>query len=298
MEKIGLIDLGSNTIKLAVYEVSVDGFKRIFYDASYAYIIQSIKDNILTLEGIDKIIEIINKYQAVAQDLGCDVLECFSTASLRHIENRSNVIETVRVATGITISPISGEEEAYYNFLSMTTVAGENFLGGDMGGGSMQLFLGEEKRLVKQHSFPLGALKVYEQFVAERFPTHVEADAITAYVTELLQKAGFHQNDGKDTLYFMGGSTRVTAALLHPESNSFSREELSKMLTDFLDNTALAEEKIRAVCPERLLTVMPGMIILNTLCDYFHVKKIVYTINSVREGYLIHRFTERNYTQP
>lgn len=296
MKKIGLIDLGSNTIKLAVYQRSQTGWEQIFYDSSYAYVIRFVKDDLLTQEGIEKIISTLQTYQVTATSMGCEELQCFSTASLRNIHNQAEVIAQVKKASGITILPISGKDEAYYNFLSMSKVAGDTFLGGDMGGGSMQLFVGEKKKLQKHHSFPLGALKIYGQFVSGSFPTPAEAEAISSFVTTSLSEEGFLPQHGTETLYFMGGSTRVICAILKATNGRFSKQELETLLARYLSDPALAETQIKKICPERLQTVLPGMIILNSVCDYFQIRQIVYTSNSVREGYLLHHFSERTET--
>ena len=291
--KIGLIDLGSNTIKLEIFETNGQNFKSVFYAATYAYIIDDICAGLLTQAGVDKIIQILRQYRLAAQELGCDKLLCFSTASLRQIDNQKAIVDSVYSSCGVSITPITGEEEAYYNFLSLKRVAGDAFLGGDMGGGSMQLFSVRQGVLQKESSLPLGALKLYQQFVSRAFPSLEEARQIGEYVQEEIASAGFSKEEFSDSLYFMGGSMRTISALLPSGKTVFSPEELNELLESFLKDLPRAKQKIESVCPERLKTILPAMAALLSVCEFFHVKQVRYTQSSVREGYLIDQLNRK-----
>lgn len=288
--RIGLIDLGSNTIKLAIYEVLEDSFHQIYYDAEYAYIVGWIENHCLRPEGIEKIIEVISHYQRIAEEFEIGsmfpetMLDCFSTASLRYIENQQEVIHKVAQKTGVLIHPISGQQEALYNFLGMKRVAfADRFLGGDLGGGSLQLFVCKDRTLAAERSFPLGSLKLYHEFVEDLFPTRKEAAAICQYV----QNTICHQMDTErfSSIFLMGGTTRFIVKLLG-ETEQFSVRQLEQRIEEFLQDPQAAKQQIEAVIPERLKTILPGMLILHTVAGLFSVETIHYTENSVREGYL------------
>lgn len=285
--KIGLIDLGSNTIKLEIFEICGTNFKSVFYDASYAYIITHIECRRLNSAGVKKIAELLKHYQLLSQNFCCDKLICFSTASLRQIDNQQEVLDSIYDKCGIKIIPITGEEEAYYNYLSMRSAAGDHFLGGDMGGGSMQLFYASNGSLQIEKSLPLGALKLYRQFVSGEFPSVGEVGAIKEFVKAQISYAGFSERERSDVLYFMGGSTRTISALFPGRKLVFSRMELESLLNDFLKDLSKARVRIENVCPERLQTILPAMAALLAVCEFFHVGQVHSTQSSVREGYLI-----------
>lgn len=290
--KTALIDLGSNTIKLAAYETDGKSFSQFHYELDYTYVIGHVEDSRLTKKGVDAICQTLLKFRQKADELGCDELCCFSTASLRYIENQAEVIREVLHRTGIEITPISGEQEAYYNFLSMKTVAGSNFLGGDLGGGSIQLFLCEEDSLQYHQSFPLGGLKLYTEFVSGIIPAPEEAEAISYHAADVLSRSELHLNFTKPDLFMMGGSVKLIQELFgRPD---FSAKDLWALTDSFLRNPEEAERKIEAITPERVKTILPAMLVIGAVCCKFEIQTIHYTTSSVREGYFIEHFTNSN----
>ncbi len=281
---IGLIDLGSNTIKLAVYRTAEQGFDSVFYDATYAYVYKYIEGEQLNAQGLARIVETLLHYKQVADTQGCDALHCFSTASLRNIQNQAEVLAQIKQKTGIAVTPLSGDEEALYNVRSMRQVIQTpRFVGADLGGGSLQLFCQNGDEEPDCISLPLGALRMYRQFVSDTFPTVNEMFAIKTHVLHALSQSGFCH--GTTTLYQTGGTARTIAEMLgRPEG--FGLDDLETAITGMISNPALAEKSIEAVNPARRLTLIPGMIVIYAVADYLQVNDIVYLQNSVREGFL------------
>lgn len=284
-----LIDLGSNTIKLAVYRLDEEGFTCIRYESRYGYVVRYIQAGQLSDEGVGRIREIITEYQEIAREYSCKAengtLLCFSTASLRYIDNIQNVIKNIKKTNSIIISPISGEEEARCNFFAMQYASkSSDFFGGDMGGGSMQLFRSEDNRLAGYQSYPIGSLKLYRDFVEGTLPTRQEAEAIAGYVKEKL-KEGKLTAGTSAPLYLMGGTIRLITGLLG--KTVFQAEELSGMTERFLESPEHAQKEIERITPERLNSILPGMICLNTVAGFFGVDQMRFTESSVREGYLL-----------
>jgi exopolyphosphatase/guanosine-5'-triphosphate,3'-diphosphate pyrophosphatase len=284
-KRYALIDLGSNTIKFCVYEVEDLSFQQIHYEAAYGYVIRYVQNELLLSEGTERIIKILSDFSQKAKNWECKELICFSTASLRYIKNIQEVINLVYSATGIKINPISGEEEALCNFESLRSISETpDFLGADMGGGSIQLFSSKQNQLQFAQSFPIGSLKLYTEFVKNTLPSKEEAKKIDCHVRSLLEQSRFYTDFTESPLHFMGGTVRLISKLM--DSAWFTPDQLKQKLDDFLSHPKLAEETICQITPERLQTVMPGMIAANAIAEYFHISQIHYTQNSVREGFL------------
>ncbi len=290
--RYALIDLGSNTIKLAVYDINGRDFKQIHYELRYGYVVANIGDGVLTKKGIDTIAEILIYFKGKALSLGAKKITCFSTASLRFIKNRDDVIKRIYDLTGIEINAISGEEEAYYNFLSIKYATGENsFIGADLGGGSCQVICCENGSLKKSVSLPLGCLKLFGQFVKGEFPDKSEKTAIEEYVKENL-KGSFSPESVSDSLFLIGGSARTITRILNV-GERFSTQLLTALTEDALKNTKEFKETILKLEPKRINTILPGMITINTLAEYLRINTITLIDTSVREGYLIDKVLEK-----
>lgn len=294
MRKIGMIDVGSNTIKMAVYELQGKAFSQCWYHAEYAYLVDCIQDHVMTEEGIQRASRMIGGFQRKANELGCGQVYCFSTASLRWVENQQQVIGRVREACGVEIHPITGEEEAWYNFLSMKAAVSEpSFLGGDLGGGSAQLFCCEKGELKSSQSFPIGALKLKGRFVSGDYPTAAEAAAMQQYVGETIGQ--WEPALTSRCIYFMGGSMRLIARLLGAgDREPVGLDAMKGLLCRYLSDLSAMEREVSQVQPERLNTLLPGLGILCAIGERFGAEQFCYLQNSVREGLLIQRFLDHD----
>lgn len=286
--RLGLIDLGSNTVKLALYQIQGNRFTPLDFQARFVKILNYISDGQLSQEGIQRLVEVLLEFQAICKEKKAEQLECFSTASLRQIQNQAQVIQQVKQQTGITIHPISGEQEAYYNLLGMRLTATEDsFLGQDLGGGSTQLFTWIKGKPGPSESFFLGALKMKQQFVAGELPTPGEANAIQQKAREVLEGAKAFEGLSFSTLYLMGGSARLLKRLLNAPEGRVSAKALEQLKNRYLDHPDQAKQEILAADPGRLTTCVPGMLVILTVIRLFGVESVQISSSSVREGWLL-----------
>src|SRR5690606_27929783 len=143
-QRYGIIDIGSNSIRLVIYEKTehdayrvVDGSKRA------ARLSSKVTDQgALSQEGIDLLIETLAVFQLVAAQHNLSKIVPLATAAIRNASNQSEIIAQVKAATGLDIRILSGLEEAEYGFLGMiNSIAIQDGFLLDIGGGSSELTL-------------------------------------------------------------------------------------------------------------------------------------------------------------
>ena len=143
--RIGFIDFGTNTLRLNIFETEDREYRSIYDFAIYSKIVENTVGTSLSQDGIEHIIQAIEEHQQACRHYRCDRVECFSTASLRYVDNAEDVLEQVEFRTGIKIKMISGDEEANYDYLAIKSVTEEKSgIGCDLGGGSIQVFVYDE----------------------------------------------------------------------------------------------------------------------------------------------------------
>ena len=76
--RIGIIDFGTNTIRLDIFEVDGDNYSIIFDNAIFSHIIENTVGNSLSQDGIEYVIQAIEEQQAACRHYRCDKIECFS----------------------------------------------------------------------------------------------------------------------------------------------------------------------------------------------------------------------------
>jgi len=111
--RIALIDIGSNTIRLVVY----DGDKEIENTADHAGLVAEVSEGKITPAGISKLTTALVSMKKRAIELGSEKIYAFATASLRDIEDKEGLISFIEETSGIKIEIISGESEAMYDYV-------------------------------------------------------------------------------------------------------------------------------------------------------------------------------------
>ncbi|HJH01520.1 MAG TPA: Ppx/GppA family phosphatase, partial [Aerococcus urinaeequi] len=159
-ERIGLIDIGSNSIRLVVFQVEDNLAMREIQNIKIpARIFQYINDNHeMSQEGIDTIARIIGAFAKEAAILKADRILPKATAAIRQSTNKDDIINQVKKKTGVTIELVPEEMEAYYGFSAVVhSMSDSDGVSIDIGGGSTEITVFKDKELVEAFSFPFGA---------------------------------------------------------------------------------------------------------------------------------------------
>lgn len=281
---IALIDIGSNTIRLVIY----DNGQEVLNVANHANLIADVSGGQLSAEGLGKIVSVLNQMKKKASLYNCKELYAFATASLRDIADKEGLCTVIKELTGIEIEIISGDREAMYDYIGLkkknAVTDGAAF---DLGGGSCQLFVYETGKIREFKSLKIGSLKLHGQFVSGNIPDMEESGRIKRFVRKELSSLALLKNVGCSTIYAMGGAAFALGSLSSKyfggNGTDLSFETLSKI-------TELTEEQITGVCPKRLKTVIPASLTMLEIMAYSGVDNIQVTEAGVRDGILAEKF--------
>lgn len=293
-ERYGVIDIGSNTIRTIVYEKNEKKLKQLLNDREFSSIISYKENGVLKQDGMERLYKTVRRMADLCRLLECREIFCFATASLRSIKNTDEVLALMK-KTEVDVRILTGEEEAQYDFEGlMLAVPDKKGIGLDLGGGSCQIFEFDRRELSFAKSFPIGSLAMNNLFVRGIVPTEEESEGIRRFVSERLKEAPELLLCEMEKVFAMGGTARAAAKLhraYYKKETSMNGYELSveelEALYEFVHK--LESEGLRMVervIPERMGTIIPGMVVLITVCRYLGVKNIQIVKNGVREGYL------------
>jgi len=299
---IAIIDIGSNSIRLSVYEVGpntdirqVYRLKNVVGLAGYVS-----KRNILSEQGVAEACDALIKFREALKCMDISETHVFATASLRNILNTSQAIEAVKRNTGFNVTVISGEEEAICDYMGATNRAPmNNGLLIDIGGGSTELVLCKNGNIERAASITVGSLNMYAKYVTRIIPTRAQAMSIEA---ETLKKLEMFNGKVKSvpTMCGVGGTMRALCKLNNatfgdPEDNRMvSVKNAKKLCKMAATDIRPLLPKILQVMPERIHTITPGLIILNTIIKKYGCQTILVSESGVREGYLIRNVLQKN----
>lgn len=286
-----VIDLGSNSVRLTVYEVSGKDFKPLFREKIMAGLASYVEDGVMSVEGVERACETLLTFHETLQLLNIEELHVFATASLRNIENTADAIAQIRCKTGIDVEVISGAEEAEYGFVgAMRDASVTSGLFVDVGGASTELAAFKDGAVLSAISVPLGSLKLYRDCVKGILPGNGSLQRIEKAIKRAFSLESFSDFEF-ETLLCVGGTSRAAAKLAkrmqrEPESKELSVRELDELVSFLSRGDREASDLILRYEPERIHTIVPGLSILKYIAERFDAKNITVSRCGVREGYL------------
>src|SRR3712207_2471393 len=188
--KYALIDMGSNSIRLTVYNIEKNDFKILFKEKVMAGLAGYVEHGRLTQEGIECACQSLREFQSTLSLLEIEQLAVFATASLRNVSNSLQAVEQIQNNTGIKVEIISGETEAECGFYgSIYDVDTSDGLFMDIGGASTEIAFFSDQNIRKAVSIPIGSLKLYRDCVKDRKSTRLNSShANISYAVFCLKK--------------------------------------------------------------------------------------------------------------
>lgn len=304
MPNYAVVDLGSNSIRLVVYDVK-DAHKRTYTSKDFKSLINDkvmaglsayVVDGTFTQDGIDRAIGVLRGHAKRARYFDCEKMEVFATAVIRNASNCEEAVAAIEEAAELPISLLSATDEAHLGFVGATCDrAVERGTLVDIGGGSTELTRIESSLDFDNASIGQGSLSSFAQHVRAILPTPGEMDAIA----EAFRKrfAGLPDPDAyrSEALYGIGGSVRA-AAKMHAQATgaavrpkTMTKQQIHAILAWCrTDPDTFAHAALKASA-ERVHTLVPGCIILGELFDACGAERLDVCKYGVREGYLIDR---------
>ncbi len=291
--KYAVIDLGSNTIRLVVYEETNAEFHALFTQKFTAGLAAYLQDGMMTPEGIRLICTTLQRCKMLLKEFTPCTTLAFSTAPLRNIRNTQEAIDQIYAETGYSVDVLTGLEEAYLDYYGVQReLPVESGLLFDIGGGSTEILTFAHDGTGVIESVPIGSLNLSKKHIAKLFPDKKERDAIRLQVQKSLKRHKLNHLPPYETLCGIGGTARTVLQLLQamkvilPAQRTFTAEQFRKLKKFLWKKDSAAMELLTQYCPDRLHTIFSGILILEILILQSRCTTVYVCKYGVREGYL------------
>ncbi|MGI6178248.1 MAG: hypothetical protein ACOYJO_07365 [Eubacterium sp.] len=292
MEK-ALIDIGSNSMRLTVYEINGNGFRPLFKQKIIAGLAGYVSHGSLNEEGIRRACEGILDFKHTLELLEIDNVSVFATASLRNIGNTDEAVAAIKNASGYDVDVISGDEEAILGYVgAMSSLNVRSGACVDIGGASSETVIFEDGRVIKDASFPVGSLSLFKTCVKNIIPGSGSVRRMQSVINKAIPEDALSSMEKRSPLIGIGGTARAVRALsaaylgLPDDIDHITIEQFNRLYTFLCSGTPDVADLILAVNPERIHTAVPGAMILHHFCEIFDSDEIIVSSCGVREGYL------------
>ena len=287
---LSIIDIGSNSIRLVIYEGIARSPTVLFNEKMLAGLGRGIvSTGKLDPEAVQRAVEEFRRFRALSDQAGSEQLYVIATAAAREAENGMDFIHRAEQILGTEIRVLSGREEAYYSALGV--ISGfhpANGIAGDLGGGSLELVDVDGMTIGEGITLPLGGLRLQDLS---------KGSLATAqkFVREQLTRAKLLAGGQGRVFYAVGGTWRNLArlhmnAVNYPLAVMHHYELGIDASANFLRQVGRGDmDKIKGIdrVSKSRRTLLPyGAIVLQEIIAAMKPSKIVVSALGVREGFL------------
>ncbi|MGZ3425454.1 MAG: Ppx/GppA phosphatase family protein [Polyangia bacterium] len=300
--KIAALDVGTNSIHLLIARVAADGqVEPLDRAKEMVRLGDSAFKGVIAPDAFARATECIRRYRAQAERAGVDAIIAVATSAVREAENGGDFVRVVRDETGIELTVIRGEQEArliYLGARAALNLAGRKALIIDIGGGSVELIVGDAREAHYATSLKLGVLRLLDLYplsdpitadqrgrLAEQLHRQLEAP------TAAIRKIGF------DLVAMTSGTARAVAELIPTTSTDKPRSVAFKDVWELEQKlcalSAAERSRVPNLDPKRVDSIVPGVILVRSLLEVVHADSYMLCEAALREG-LVADYAARN----
>ena len=291
-----VIDIGSTTIRMAIYEIHGSKLSLIHKRKHTVGLASYVQNNIMQQTGIDKACEILNDFKAFLTSFNIKNVSAFTTAALRNAQNSKEAVTQIIERTGIDLHIISGDEEATYDFIAATHEL--DYTDGfiiDIGGASTELIRFVDNNIIQKTSLPIGSLALHTKFAHDFLPTALEVTQMISHVHEIIDTAPEFKDISHAEICGIGGTCKGARALynemynINTDNETIPTDKIPQIIEHFTKGKSFTDKDITILLktvPDRLHTIIPGMIIANEIAKLINATAITYKDAGMREGFL------------
>jgi exopolyphosphatase/guanosine-5'-triphosphate,3'-diphosphate pyrophosphatase len=285
-----VVDLGSNSVRLVVFEGSSRNPVPIFNEKAVLRLGRGLQaTGRLNEDGTNQALTVMNRYAAIARAMQADPFEVLATAAVRDALNGPQFIAQLQARLpGIPITVLSGEQEAELSAAGLLCgIPDAHGLLADIGGGSLELVRLDRGQRTHARTLRLGVIRLAERAGGDPTRGRAIAEADLAAETWLPEMAG------RD-LYAVGGAWRALARIHIAQTNypltllhhyTISREEARDLAGLVATASRRQLEKLPGI-PRRRVDDLPfAAVVLRRLLRISGVRRVIFSANGLREGW-------------
>lgn len=295
-EKIGVIDLGSNSVRLMLMRIYPNGsFKLIDEIKEGVRLSQGMgKDGYLQPGAVKRNVETIRLFTKLCQTNGIERIIAVATAAVRAAANQQEFLDQLYQETGIHFRVLSGEEEAYYVYQGVVnSLETKNGIIIDIGGGSTEIIKIRDRELIHSISLPFGAVNLTENFLNKDKNSSSQLEKMESFLQGIFSQIPWLEEEKNVRLLGIGGTIRNLAKIDRRRKNypleithnyHLTAQDLYGIYEDVKIMNLEQRKKVPGLSKDRADIIIAGFAIVNGISQFIKAKELIVSGNGLREG--------------
>lgn len=298
--RVAVIDIGTNTINLAIATVSSDSYQIIYSSKEPAQLGRGgINDGIILPEAIERGLNAIRRHVDIISQFNVDKTIAIGTSIMRNASNGVDFARQIKSMFDIDVRIISGDEEAQMIFDGVKQVMPigiDRVLILDIGGGSDEFIIANKDGIIWKQSYELGLARLLDKFHPSDPITATEIKAIENYIrSELTTLYEALHNYPTTTLIGTSGSFDTIAAIVagnkHPNINVKLTTSYNITVPNFeeihrkvISSTIEQRKEMKFMDPNRVELIVPGSLFINFIVREMRIEQISQCNYALKQG--------------
>lgn len=306
MKNIAVIDIGSNSMRVLVYEIYPNkSFKIIDEEKRMTRLGALIDDNNnLSNKGIEKLLVTLDFFKILCKKNNVVETIVVATEAIRKANNKSYILSLIKEKTGLDIRILSGMEEYTYGYLTIkATMNIDNAILIDIGGSSMEITLVKDGEICIGVSLPLGSIPLTRLFSFNKPANKDYQLKFKNFIYKEFDKLPWLKDISNLPLIGIGGTARAIGKihkkyieypfdLLHNYTMSF--DEVKSIHNYVLGLTITQKSKLKGLPKERADIFTAPFSALTMLMNYCNCPSLKISQYGIREGVLYEKLLGNN----
>ncbi|WKX71835.1 Ppx/GppA phosphatase family protein [Streptomyces sp. XD-27] len=302
--RLGVLDVGSNTVHLLVVDAHPGARPLPAHSHKAQLRLAELldADGAIGPAGVERLISVIKDALVAAEDKGVEDVLPFATSAVREATNADEVLARVAEETGVSLTVLSGEEEARLTFLAARRWLGWSagrLLVLDIGGGSLEIAYGLDEDPALAVSLPLGAGRLTAGWLPGDPPEPTDVRALRRHVRAQIARIVGDFNRLGPPDHVVGTSktfkqlARIAGAARSADGPYITRKLSLQAMEEWVPKLAVMPTVQRADLPGvsegRASQLVAGALVAEGAMDLFGVEELEVCPWALREGVILRR---------
>lgn len=288
--RAAVIDLGSNSIRMDITDIL--NRKPILISSYRKYVRLSEgmgEENILIPKAIRRTLDVVSDFKKIIDDSNVDMIYAVATAALRTAVNKEDFLAQSN-KIGIDFKIISGEAEAYYDYIAVkSSFDFKDYIIIDIGGASTELIYVKDGKNAEMTCIPYAAVNLTEKFFMNDTDKINALNKAKAFYKKLLDNVNWLKDVKNVYTIGLGGTIKALANFNCEKAFDIQGYEMDKRFVfksaeEILNSSVKDRIEKFKIREDRADIISGGMIPLISVMDYVDSPKLISSTACLREG--------------